>query len=175
MGDAEKLFEALVRENADMLMVYLRAAVGESAEVEDLFQETMIIAWRRLDDFDQTRPFGAWLRGIARNLVMAHHRQRSRQQWTTTVWEQLECRLSEIGQQEGETWREKLRVLQACVSALPERYREVVTLRYYQQQAVAQVCEAMSISLAAAKKRLQRARTMVLKCMKSRLAASEIK
>ena len=30
----------------------------------DLFQETMVVAWRRLDDFDHTRPFGPWLRGL---------------------------------------------------------------------------------------------------------------
>ena len=62
MPDAKKLFETLVREHADMLTVYLRAALGDVPEVDDLFQETMIVAWRRLDDFDQTRSFAAWLR-----------------------------------------------------------------------------------------------------------------
>ena len=68
MPDARKLFETLVREHADMLTVYLRSALGDTSDVDDLFQETMVVAWRRLDDFDQTRPFGPWLRGIARNL-----------------------------------------------------------------------------------------------------------
>jgi RNA polymerase sigma-70 factor (ECF subfamily) len=65
MPDAKTLFETLVREHADMLTVYLRSALGDVSDVYDLFQETMIVAWRRLDDFDHRRSFGAWLRGVA--------------------------------------------------------------------------------------------------------------
>ena len=74
MPDAKKLFEALVREHADMLTVYLRSAVGNQTDVDDLFQETMVIAWRRLDDFDnlfQAPPASsmAELEGAARRPV----------------------------------------------------------------------------------------------------------
>ncbi len=47
---AETVFEILVRENADMLVTYLRAMVWNAAAVDDLFQETMLVAWRRLGD-----------------------------------------------------------------------------------------------------------------------------
>lgn len=174
MPDAQKLFETLVREHADMLTVYLTAALGNVVEVDDLFQETMIVAWRRLDDFDQTRPFGQWLRGIARKLLLAHFRKERQRLNTSAVLDQIEVRLGQLGRQEGDTWQEKLRILKVCVVALPEHYRDVVTLRYFQQQAIQQVSEALSISMAAAKKRLQRARAMVLNCMKSKLATGEL-
>ena len=174
MPDAQKLFETLVREHADMLTVYLTAALGNVVEVDDLFQETMIVAWRRLDDFDQTRPFGQWLRGIARKLLLAHFRKERQRLNTSAVLDQIEVRLGQLGRQEGDTWQEKLRILKECVVALPKHYRDVVTLRYFQQQAIQQVSEALSISMAAAKKRLQRARAMVLNCMKSKLATGEL-
>ena len=77
MSHAKKLFETLVREHAGMLTVYLRSALGDVSDVDDLFQETMVVAWRRLDDFDHTRPFGPWLRGIAKKLLQAHQRKRT--------------------------------------------------------------------------------------------------
>jgi RNA polymerase sigma factor (sigma-70 family) len=174
MPDAQKLFETLVREHADMLTVYLTAALGDVAEVDDLFQETMIVAWRRLDDFNQTRPFGQWLRGIARKLLLAHFRKERERLYTSAVLDQIEIRLGQLGRQEGDTWQEKLRILKECVLALPEHYRDAVTLRYFQQQAIQQVSETLSISMAAAKKRLERARAMVLHCMKSKLATGEL-
>jgi len=51
-----KAFEMLVRENSRMLMTYLRSLVSDATAVDDLFQETMVVAWRRMDDCDLTRP-----------------------------------------------------------------------------------------------------------------------
>jgi len=50
-----------------MLTVFLRSRVNDEAAVDDLFQETMLVAWKRLDDCDLSRPFGPWLRGLDRN------------------------------------------------------------------------------------------------------------
>jgi len=94
--DTKKLFETLVREHADMLTIYLTSALGDVPDVDDLFQETMVVAWRRLDDFDHTRPFGAWLRGIARNLLLAHRREQSRRRCTPVILDQLEARLGQL-------------------------------------------------------------------------------
>ena len=170
MPDAKKLFEALIREHTDMLVVYLKASLGNSTDVDDVFQETMIVAWKRLDDFDQTRPFAPWLRGIARHLVLSHHRQRSKYLCNPTVLDQLERRLDQIGSRQEDTWEEKVDLVRACVDSLPENYRTVVTQRYFQQQAIRQVSELLDLSVAAVKKRLQRARALVLDCIENKLA-----
>ncbi len=60
-----KAFEILMRENSRMLLSYLNCVVQDVASVDDLFQETMVVAWRRLGDCDLSVPFGPWLRGIA--------------------------------------------------------------------------------------------------------------
>ncbi|QKK08025.1 MAG: hypothetical protein HND58_07435 [Planctomycetota bacterium] len=73
--DGHDIFEILVRENAAMLTAFLRSSLHDPSDVDDLFQETMVVAWRRIDDYDRSRPFGPWLRGIARNLVLAHYRK----------------------------------------------------------------------------------------------------
>ena len=71
---AKLAFEILARENARMLTVYLRSIVCDDSTVDDLFQEAMVVAWKRLDECDLSKPFGPWLRGIASRLVMAHYR-----------------------------------------------------------------------------------------------------
>jgi RNA polymerase sigma-70 factor (ECF subfamily) len=173
MPDPRKLFEALVREHAAMLTVYLRSALGNTSDVDDIFQETLIVAWRRLDDFDQTRSFGPWLRGIAKRLVLAHSRKQGLVVCNTVVLDRVDARLGQLAARQGDTWQEKLDVLQACVDSLPEHYRAVVSQRYLQQRAVLQVSEALKLSTAAVKKRLQRARSLVLDCMEKKLTPAE--
>ncbi|MHB0959508.1 MAG: RNA polymerase sigma factor [Pirellulaceae bacterium] len=173
MSHAKKLFETLVREHADMLIIYLRSALGDVSDVDDLFQETMVVAWRRLDDFDHTRPFGSWLRGIAKKLLQAHHRKEIQRRCTPATLDRLETRLAQLSRHPGDTWKEKLDILRGCVQGLPEHYHAVVVRRYFQEQAIEQLSRALGLSGAAVKKRLQRARALVLECMERKLAPSE--
>jgi RNA polymerase sigma-70 factor (ECF subfamily) len=106
MPDARKLFETLVREHADMLSIYLRSALGNTTDVDDLFQETMIVAWRRLDDFDQSQPFGPWLRGMARKLLLAHDRKRCRWLCDSEMLNHIESRLSSLSHPSVSSYRE---------------------------------------------------------------------
>ena len=174
MPDARKLFETLVREHADMLTVYLRSALGDTSDVDDLFQETMVVAWRRLDDFDQTRPFGPWLRGIARNLLLAHRRTEDLHRCTPTILDQLDARLTQFAHRRSDTWRDKLDILRECVQVLPEHYRVVVTQRYLQQRPIQQVSDALGLSASAVKKRLERARALILDCVKRKFAPGDL-
>ena len=62
MDKEKKSFEILVRENSRMLTVFLSTRIREQAVIDDLFQETMLVAWKRLPDYDLDRPFVPWLR-----------------------------------------------------------------------------------------------------------------
>ena len=173
--DSKHLFEILVREHAPMLMVYLRSGIRDPGAVDDLFQETMLTAWRTLDRFDRSRPFGPWLRGIAGKLVLAHRRKAADAHLLCNedVLEHLDHRLSALESQPGDTFDEKLAVLQKCIEALPERYREVVRLRYRLDLSGEAIAERMHVAAEAVKKRLQRARVRLLDCFNRKLNAAE--
>ena len=70
----KRLFEILVREHELALLAFVRSCVYDRGAAEDLVQETFLVAWNRLDDYDENTPFARWLRGIARNKVLAHYR-----------------------------------------------------------------------------------------------------
>jgi RNA polymerase sigma-70 factor (ECF subfamily) len=173
--DDRDIFAILVRENADMLTAYLRSVVRDPATVDDLFQETMLTAWRKLDEFDRNRPFGAWLRGIAARLVLAERRKRAAgpifcDEFTLNV---LSEGLEQVGRQKGDTLDEKLECLRHCLETLPEPYRETVRLRYREGLSPSGIMERLRISWDAQKKRLQRARGLLLECLQKKLALGE--
>ena len=59
-----------MREHAQALDLFLRARLRDPGDVDDVFQEALIVAWRRLADYDPERRFGPWIRGIARRIAL---------------------------------------------------------------------------------------------------------
>jgi RNA polymerase sigma-70 factor (ECF subfamily) len=82
----------------------------------------------------------------------------------------LDETLTRVGLQKGDTFDEKLESLRGCLEALPEPYREAVRLRYREGLSPAGLMERLQLSLEAQKKRLQRARAMLLDCLNGKLA-----
>ena len=114
--DTKSLFEILIRENSEMLTAYIRTGVRDSHAVDDLFQETVLTAWKRLDAYDRERPIGPWLRGIAGKLMLAYYRRVSRDavpiDYQVLNW--LDDRFDAIQAQPGDTFHEKLSALRDC-------------------------------------------------------------
>ena len=164
---ARDIFEILVRENADMLTAYLRSSIDDTASVDDLFQETMIVAWNRLGDYDKSRPFGPWLRGIARNLVLAHFRSTKKSPaWCSPeVLDAIEsCFQTSLSSPE-RTFREQADTLLECIQRLSDRLRVVVEMLYARGMSSRQAATALDESEATVRKRAQRARTQLYDCM----------
>lgn len=174
--EAQAIFEILVRENEAMLVTYLRAAVRSQNAVEDLFQETMLVAWQKLNDYDRSRPFGPWIRGIAAKLIMAHFRKAKSDIMITgcETLEYLSQQIEHIHERPGDTWEQKIDALKHCIEALPNNYKEMIELRYFKHQLPSKISEITSISLEAVLKRLQRARAQLLDCLKRKRVVMEV-
>jgi RNA polymerase sigma factor (sigma-70 family) len=161
------LFEILVRENADALTAFLRAAVDDQAVVDDLFQETMLIAWRKINEYNRARPFGAWQRGIAKKLVIAHARKAAREIPLSSeqVLDYLDQRLAQVERQPGDTLDEKIAALRDCIKRLAPMYREPLDLHYSQRRTTEWIAEKLATTKEAVQKRLQRARMQLVECL----------
>jgi RNA polymerase sigma-70 factor len=172
---AREVFEILVRENQAMLMTYLRAVVRDAAVGEDLFQETMLIAWQKLNEYDRTRPFGPWLRGIAAKLVLAHFRKAKSDilLFGDETLEYLSGQVQHISERPGDTWDEKIAAITHCLGSLAEHYRHAIDLRYFKQTPAADIATASNTSVETIKKRLQRARALLLDCLRRRNVVME--
>lgn len=162
------LFEILVRENTDSLAAFLRAAVDDPGAADDLFQETLLVAWRRIGEYDRRRPFGAWLRGIARHLLLAHYRSAARRLTLPDerVIEHLDRRMAELDRLPGDTFDAKVDALRDCVERLAPLYREPVDLHYRQDRTAEWIAQRLATTKDAVQKRLQRARLLLADCLR---------
>ena len=150
----------------------LRAVIGSMVRdrhaCEDIFQEVAMVLWKKFDQYDATRPFGAWMRGIAVYKIMQSF-DRTRRLPTSldpTIIETIVDTWSEAGADDG--WEEG--ILRRCVEKLPERSRNLVRLRYEEGLSLQGVADRLSSTLQAAHKALSRIRVGLRRCMEHEMA-----
>jgi len=169
--DAKSLFQILIRENSDMLVAYLRAGVRDPHAVDDLYQETVLTAWKRMDSYDRDRPIGPWLRGIAGKLMLAYYRKSSRNASAlddqTLEW--LNDRFVAIHSMPGDTLHEKLAALRECIEALPETYQRPITLRFAEERGLSEIQSMLNLAKETVKKRLSRGKARLADCLERKL------
>ncbi len=165
---AREVFEILAREHADMLAGFLSSLVRSRDGVDDLFQETMLTAWRRLDRYDRTQPFGPWLRGIAANLVLRHRERAARDfyRFEPRVLEELEDSYAELVPAPPQ-WSATLERLAHCLDRLSDTLRTTLALVYERGLAVRAAAAELGDAEEAVKKRLQRGRQRLAECLRT--------
>ena len=169
------LFEILMRENSGALIAFLRASVEDRAAAEDLFQETMLVAWRKIGTYDRTRPFGAWLRGIAKILVLAHYRSAVREvPLSGEQLDHLDQQMTHIERQPGDTFDEKIAALRDCVARLEPEYRQTIEMHYQQEKTTDWIAAQLATTREAIQKRLQRARQQLAECLQRKAVLSPV-
>src|SRR5881394_4296469 len=117
----------------------------------------MLVSWRRLADYDRSRPFAPWLRGIAQILVLEHARKKRARPLTTDplVLVEIDRRFEVLAGAPGDTFMEKAERIWTCVARLPEGMREAINLVYVRGLQVAAAAESVGIGREAFGKRVQ--------------------
>jgi RNA polymerase sigma-70 factor (ECF subfamily) len=169
-----EVFEILAREHADMLTAYLRSLVGNDPAVDDLFQQSMLVAWRRLGDYDRSRPFGPWLRGIAQRLVLEHRRRKAGRAvpMDPAVLAELDRRFDDLASGPGDTFRERAERVLNCLAKLPEAMRHSIEMVYARGLLIAAAAQALGSTEEAVKKRVQRGRQLLAQCLAGQIGGS---
>lgn len=163
-------FHLLIRPYEQQLYRTAFALIKNEAEAEDVVQDAVLKAYRKLASFRGDSKFSTWLIAITLNEA----RGRLRKEGRATI-DSLD-----VHQESGDftpaaltDWREvplaalerqeMRQLIQSAVAELPETYREVVTLRDVEELSVNQTAELLGISISLVKVRLHRARMMLQK------------
>jgi RNA polymerase sigma-70 factor (ECF subfamily) len=141
-GDREA-FAAIVEEMQARVRAYVACRLSDPETAEDLAQETFIVAYRRLKDFDASQEFWPWLRGIAHNLVLNERRKLSREEALREelLWQDAGGPRESPGVRPG-----ALEALARCLSRLSERMREFVRLRYDESRPLEEIAGQLGLT-----------------------------
>ena len=142
-------------------MVWLAYAILLDRNLaEDAAQQAFVKAAEKLGDLKNVNRFGAWLGRICRN--EAYQLMRNRQRTQVSLTPQHEPAVCD---DPGST-DDHQHVVKAAVDRLPEMYREIVVLHYYQHLDYRQISTILCIAEATVRGRLFRARKKIEKMLR---------
>jgi RNA polymerase sigma-70 factor (ECF subfamily) len=171
--ERDRQIDEAVRAHHSGLRYFIRSLGVNEAWVDDLAQETLLIAHRKWEELDDPDKAPAWFRGIARNLVMnemtkAGRRQRLLDEKITGVL--LAAEPAELAPGAFEETVIRHEALRECLGELPVNVRRIINARYYDDKNATDIGDEFSMNPASVRKLLFFARRTLAAC----LAAKQI-
>ncbi len=156
-GDAVAFSELVAIHQHEVYTLALRL-VGNSALAADVSQEALIRAWRAMARFRGDAAFGTWLHRITVNAAWTQRSKAKRHLYVDLG--AIEDRPDPVLLNDPASVGERLEMrgrLSGAIAQLSETQRAVVVLRDVYGWSHAEISDALSISVTAAKVRLHRA------------------
>lgn len=161
-------FLGLLLENRHRLYAFIAKQLVNPADVEDVFQKTSIVLWKKIGTFDREGSFFHWACGIAfnevRNFLTVQRRNRLH-----FDGELLDL-IAEEAQAEADLSEARLQALRNCMKAMPERQREILQRCYAGAESITDVAAKLGRERSALYKQLARLKSKVLACIRTRLS-----
>lgn len=162
-------FVQQLAENQNRLYGYVYSLLGDHTRAADVVQETNLVLWRKLEQFETDKPFLPWAFAIARFQVLAHLRDQGRDRFLLDT--ELVETLSLDVEQKSERLEMVRTALRVCLKRLKDDQRRLVEARYFRQQSIADVAAEFGATAGAIKVRVLRIRRALGECIENRLAA----
>lgn len=159
-GDRDA-FAALVQAYQGPVYNLAYRMLGNPAEAEEAAQETFVRIYRRLGTYDPERKLASWVLAIASHYCIDRLRRR---RLVSLPLEEVQIDPPSEpaeGPEPRLLAREKEREIQALLAELPEAYRLVLVLRYWQDLSYEEMARTLGTSESAVKARLHRARALM--------------
>jgi RNA polymerase sigma-70 factor (ECF subfamily) len=133
-------FEDVVREHQDSVYGAALRILGDRDAALDAANQTFMKAYRSRATYDPGRPIKHWLLRIAVNEAITIGRTRTRERARRAPEAEAADVPDRAATPEAQTLgRESREGIRAAVAGLPELYREVVVLRYFNELSVDEV------------------------------------
>ena len=161
-------FVARLMEHRHRIYAFIAKQLVNPADVEDVFQRTSIVLWKKMDQFDPEGSFFHWACGVAynevRNFLTVQRRNR------LYFDAELLDLLAEEAKDEEELSEARLDALRSCMSNLSDRQRQILQRCYAGAASITEIAESLGRNRGALYKQLARLREKLLDCIRIRLA-----
>ena len=157
-------FRLLVQRYQKPVFAYLASRMGNPLEAEEAAQESFVRAFLSLKTLRKPESFYAWLLGIAGRVAKeqfrsAAHRERDREAAAVMIAEATDD--------------EKDHPLEEVIATLPETYRQVILLRYYEGLSCQEIAARLVMPLGTVTKTLSRAYALLRQELEARERAEQ--
>jgi len=162
-GDVDS-FEALIRDYQPRLFRLILAVSGNAEDAEDALQETLLRVYNALPSFRGDASFSTWLYRITLNSTRNWIRTQTRASAERVARRLVQVGVDEpIAVQDKLIEREKCELVRCAIAKLPEHYRQVILLRYYQDMSYDDISHVLRIPVGTVRSRIAQGKQLLLR------------
>lgn len=169
-------YRILMKKYHDQVYHLLYRMVHDKDEVEDLTQEAFIKAFQSLHYFNEEFAFSTWLYKIATNNCIDYIRKKKLATFSidkpiTSKDGEYSYEIPDSSYEPDKTLiaRQRSKILEEAINALPEKYRTVILMRHTEDMDYQEIADALNLPLGTVKAHIFRAREILYKRLKKKI------
>ncbi|MFT4641580.1 MAG: RNA polymerase sigma-70 factor (ECF subfamily) [Verrucomicrobiales bacterium] len=162
----ERFVQLLALHEPD-LRRFIRSLLPTWTDVDEVVQQTAIVAWRKFDQLESGTGFIKWACVIARFEALAYRRKMARDR--LIFREELLDLMADEGEEELDARKAEQDALESCLEQMPEKQRQFLMLAYTKGVKVADLAEEAGSTAAAFYMRLKRLRHQLMQCIETKM------
>ena len=166
--DRGEEFVQLLLQHEPQVRSFLRGLLPTWDDVDDVLQESGMIAWRKFSEFEQGTAFGGWFLTIARYEALAHRRRIAKTPLSFS--EDVLNILADDALQEDVAPLNRIR-LEACLAKLDSQKRKLLIQAHTPVVVMRDLAAESGRSEQAFYKAIQRLRAVIVDCVSKSVAA----
>lgn len=167
-GGDQKAYADLMHRYKDSIYFMVLKMVNNKEDANDLTVETFAKAFEKLDKYQPEFAFSTWLFRVATNNCIDFIRKKKLN--TTSIHgmtdedgeeQTLQIKADTLNPEETQIKKQQTEELKLLISNLPQRYRNLITLRYFEELSYEEIAEQLDLPLGTVKAQLFRARYLL--------------
>ena len=153
------------------LYTYVLSLIPEPDAAREVVQNANVAIWKNTGNFKPGTDFNAWACKMAYYAVLSYRRDRGRERLVFD--DDVVQSLAKSAQQRSSQVDPHALALEGCLERLPEKHRELIALRYGEEQPLAQLATKAGRTTGALGTLLYRIRQSLLDCVQGKLATGD--
>jgi RNA polymerase sigma-70 factor (ECF subfamily) len=151
------------------IYAYILTLVPHVHDADDLFQDGMIVMWRKFDQFQPGTNFAAWGVQIMRFQILDYRRNMARSKQVlieNSLFDMLMDHMPTI-QDEASA---RIEALRKCLTLLDDRAKRIIKMRYERNISIEKIASYLKLSRRHVYHVLGQITSVLLRCMRRMLA-----
>ncbi len=168
-SDKTQQFVKLLTGHQSALRALIVSIIPGSSDVQDVLQDTNVVIWEKMDDYEPGTNFKAWAFAIARNMVKAQLRKTKRDQ-SPALREDIIQAVSETWyQRTSQSISDKELALEQCLDLLSKSESDLVSARYSEEKSLEKHAAVIGKTAQSLRASLFRIRVKLRECVQKRI------
>jgi RNA polymerase sigma-70 factor (ECF subfamily) len=167
-----RIYVSLLSMNYQRIYNFILMLVASHNNADDIMQETTLAMFEKFNSFEKGSDFLAWAKTIAKYKTLEFLKTQKKDK---VVFNQKIVDLIDQDSQKHQTKQEEwIEALRKCVSLLPKSDRQLLHIRYYENERIPAIAGRVGCSFQRIYRNMARINGVLVRCVRQKIGTAEL-